>query len=85
MIWLWGYLCGVILTIMIYGILEALITVKPRKVTRSGSLEIEFCILAVLWPLAVVIGLIWLIANVACFVVVAVVCITGLLKTKGTK
>lgn len=85
MIWLWGYLCGVILVIMIYGILEALITIEPGKVIRSVSLEIEPCILAVLWPLAVVIGLMWLIANVAYLAVAAVVCITGRLKTKGTK
>lgn len=85
MIWLWGYLCGVILTLMLCGIVRALI-LRPEDGVRSISLEPEPCILAIVWPVTLAVGLAWLIANAVYLGSVLIVCIIiGQLKTKGTK
>lgn len=69
--------------IVIYGILEALTDKYKRGVSLDDLGMSAF--VAVVWPLALVICLAWLITNVAYFAVVAVIRVTGWLKKKGTK
>lgn len=86
MIWFWGYLCGVVLTLIICGILDAQIA-QSKDDARSFRIGFEpGLLLAVVWPAALTIGLVWLIANaVYCGTELIVCIIIGQLKKKRNK